>query len=98
MIDRGCTLVKTTRSGSIQSAGVAQVICPANASRNSFALQNTSTYTLYLRNDGTLATSDGASIAIPAGALFEEPAHAVSAQAISLLCLTAGATYYAEES
>ena len=81
-------------SGTVAAGGTAQVLFAGVIPSNGYLIANNSTQTLYVSDVGT-ATSGGATIPIPAGAVFMTPSGYNPAGAVSLWGSTTGQAYAA---
>lgn len=88
------TLEATNRSGSVTTGGTSQVLMAANASRQSFSVQNTGSYPLYVKVNAA-AVADNTSLLIPAGGYFESPNRTVLA--VNIIGPITGQTFFAQE-
>jgi hypothetical protein len=81
-------------SGTIAAGGTAQVLFAGAVPANGYLVANNSSQTLYVSDVGA-ATSGGASIPIPAGAVFMTPSGYNPAVAVSLWGSTTGQAFAA---
>lgn len=86
----------TDRSSTITSGGAAQTLMAANPNRNGYSIQNVSSGTLWVRENGTAAASQP-SLSLAPGAYFESPLNGVTIDAISIYGATTGQAFYARE-
>ena len=82
----------TDASGSIATANTYQPIVAAQPTRQGFCFQNQDASASMTLRFGT-----GPTLVIPAGVLYESPAHGVPMDAISVKSASAGAAYSAWE-
>lgn len=87
----------TNRSGTVTTGGTSQTLMAANASRRGFSIQNLSTTDLYWNDLGTTAAATQPSYRLPAGAIYESPAHQCSVAAINIFGATTGQVFVARE-
>lgn len=87
----------TTKSGTITSGGVAQVLAAANAVRNGISIQNQSTGDLWVSFTTTAAVGTNTSMLLAAGVYFEAPASGVPVGAVSIIGATTSQSFYAVE-
>lgn len=92
----GTGVAYTSRSGTITTGGQAQPLAATNAARTGFWIQNLGTGDLWLSFTGT-ASAGQPSLKLPAGALYESPAHGVPRGAISVYGATTGHAFTAME-
>lgn len=92
----GRRVTLTDRSGTITTGGTAQVLMAANAARTGFWVQNNSSSDLWINSLGT-AAAGGSSLRLRPGDLYETPAFAVPATAISIYGATTGQVFAARE-
>ncbi len=78
----------------IATGGTAQDALAADNYRRGFAFQNQSTGDLYLRWDGSDATTDGNSLKVPPGAYFETPTGMGAGNRVSVKGATTGQEYW----
>jgi hypothetical protein len=81
-------------SGTVVAGGTAQLLFAGVAPSNGYLVANNSSQTLYISDVG-VATAGGASIPIPAGAVFMTPSGYNPAGAISLWGNTTGQAFAA---
>lgn len=101
------TVVRSTavdRGAVLSAANVAQTLIPVNSARRGIAVQNRNppgasydaTLSVFYTCQGT-ATADFHSLEVPAGALYETPAHHVGTGACSFMSPTASTPVYLRE-
>lgn len=101
------TIVRTTsvnRGGTLTTANTAVTLVPSNANRRGLAIQNrnapgssyNATTSVFMSCLAT-ATADFNSLEIPAGALYETPAHHSGTGACSFISATASTPVYVRE-
>ena len=95
-VDTVVQATSVSRSGTVTAGGNAQVLMASNGTRRGFVVQNNSSAPLYINGLGA-ATSDGLSLTIAAGALYESSVQHVGTGAISILGATTGQAFYARE-
>ena len=95
-VDTVVQATSTNRSGTITAGGTAQQLMASNASRRGFVIQNNSNSALFVNGIGA-ATSDGLSLTIAAGALYESSVQHTGTGAVSILGATTGQVFYARE-
>lgn len=86
----------TNRSGTITSAGVAQVLAAENLDRRGFWVQNVSTGDLWISTVAS-ASAEQPSMLLKPNTFFEMPPDAVATNAISIFGATAGQAFSARE-
>lgn len=84
------------RSGTITSAGVAQVLAAENLDRRGFWVQNVSTGDLWISTVAS-ASAEQPSMLLKPNTFFEMPPDAVATNAISIFGATAGQAFSARE-
>lgn len=95
-VDTVIRLTAADRGAIVTTAGTAQQLMAANASRRGFAIQNQSTGACYINGQAS-ATQDYRSLLIPAGGFYDTPPTHVGTGAISIVCAVANAPVYARE-
>lgn len=88
------------RRGAIATAGVSQLFVAANPARRYLRLVNPSSAaeSLWLNDTGAAASAtDGSSLELIPGAVFEWPAHGLPASAVNVVAATAGHPYSGKE-
>lgn len=95
-VSYGNGVTYTSRSGTITAGGVAQTLMVANTARTGFSVQNLSSGDLYISSVGTAAATQP-SMRVPAGSLYETPAHGCPVEAISIFGATTGQAFAAME-
>ncbi len=86
----------TDRSGTLASAGVSQVVIPANANRKYLLIQNTGDQMLWC-NETANANQNQPSFMIPTGSAFVMEGTAISVGAFNCVGAVAGKSYTAKE-
>jgi hypothetical protein len=91
-------VTKTDRSGVITLGGTAQVLMPANPSRNGWSFQNKSVGNMWFNDlSGGADPASNSSTYLPPGAYYESETGGASVAAISLIGDTTGAQFVAKE-
>jgi len=90
-------VVRTDKSGTIASGGVAQTLAAARTDRQGFWLQNQSNADLWVNEIGSTAAATQPAIRIPAGAYWIMEDTGVTVAAISIFGATTGQAFAARE-
>ncbi|MFD6316906.1 hypothetical protein [Methylorubrum thiocyanatum] len=95
-VDGAVASVAADRSGTITVGGTAQTLMEANAARRGYWVLNLSAGDLWISGLGNAAASQP-SLKIPAGALYESPAHHTSSAKLTIFGASTGQAFSARE-